>query len=217
MENGSSCPGSPTNRARSKRPAMSSSMSERIWYASSTIAQAQRCSLTVAHLAAVASTTSACPRSSARLAIVMLGRASRRSGALYSVADRRPMRSVGCSAASRRTRSSIWLLVCATIMQRSPPSTRVIAALTTSVVFPAPGGESTTRPRRALAAMSAMSARIVRTVSSAAATGSATFWILTIHSSTSSRDSSTGGPPCVHGVSSTEGNSRGLDQPGSWV
>ena len=41
VENGSSCPGSPTNSARSNRDASVSSASERIWYASSTMAWCQ--------------------------------------------------------------------------------------------------------------------------------------------------------------------------------
>ena len=57
MENGSSWPGSPTNSARENRGATRNSASERIWYASSTIANGQVPSVTVAHFAAVAMVT----------------------------------------------------------------------------------------------------------------------------------------------------------------
>src|SRR3954447_13699291 len=63
VENGSSWPGSPTNNARWNRGATRNRASERIWYASSTIAHGHDPSVTVAHLAAVAMVTAGAPRS----------------------------------------------------------------------------------------------------------------------------------------------------------
>ena len=82
MENGSSWPGSPTNSDRSNSEAMRSSLSERIWYASSTMAHGQVRSPIQAHLSAVATTTAGSPRSGSLPATETLGWARMRPGVM---------------------------------------------------------------------------------------------------------------------------------------
>ncbi len=173
MENGSSWPGSPTNSARSKRPATASSESERIWYASSTIACRQGSStLTCAHLAAVEMTTDRPARSPAFADLRTFGSSSRAlSYGSASLLCSRPTGSSGFFSASRSTRSSTWALVCATTISGRPASASSRAARTTSVDLPAPGGESTTTPR---AVPCSVSWRIASVASVAAAPGSNT-------------------------------------------
>ncbi len=170
--NGSSWPGSPTNSARSNSRATASRASERIWYASSTIACRHGASVrTHCHLADVEITTSCSTRSATLSEGVTLACLSTSGPGRVSAACSRPIVNSGAFSASRPTRSSTWLLVWATIISRSPASTSSRAARTTSVDFPAPGGESTTTPRGAPVGGWTVAARMRATAASAAAPG----------------------------------------------
>ena len=167
IANGSSCPGSPTNSARSKSPATASSASDRIWYASSTIACRHGSTpLTCAHFAAVEMTTSSPVRSPAFADLRTFGRSS--SALSYGSASllcRRPTGSSGFFSASRSTRSSTCAFVWAMTISGRPASASSSAARTTSVDLPAPGGESTTTPRCAPCRVSRRIASVARAAS----------------------------------------------------
>ncbi len=170
--NGSNCPGSPTNSARSNSRATASSASERIWYASSTIACRHGCSaFTHCHFAAVEITTSSSSRSATLSFAVTFACRSASGAGRESLACSRPIETSGAFDASRSTRSSTWLLVCATIISRSPAPTSSRAARTTSVDLPAPGGESTTTPRGAPGRGRTTASRMPATARSAASPG----------------------------------------------
>src|ERR1700740_3216245 len=77
------------------------------------------------------------------------------------------MRRTPCSLAIRSTRSSTCSLVWPTTITRSPRSARLAAAATTRVDFPAPGGESTTTPRSALARSARMASVTARALTAA--------------------------------------------------
>ena len=150
IENGSSCPGSPTNSARSNSPA--------------TAQQRVR-----AHLVRLVDDRVP-PRLDALDVRPLRGRGDhdvqpgqvgrlRRLPYVRQVVQRLVVR-VGCRCcaagrpaargSSRRaatTRSSTCAFVCATTISGRPAAASSSAARTTSVDFPAPGGESTTTPR----------------------------------------------------------------------